>query len=432
MQDFGLTEMVEDLRKEALKQFHTKGNKKIPLSCWEVLEKVFPEGSRPLMVKEFKIDNNSWEIVINLPANLKYIDFADKVEYFSDHVGGSATIERFGQKAKLWLSDLKLEKEYAFKFDPHQFKDMFLPVVVGHGYKGLVFEDMTKFPHLFVAGNTNSGKSNFLLGLIYGLLLSAKYNPLSQVFIIVVDFMRKDFGHLKDHVLLVQDPDDVPEILNKILQVIRSRSDIIDKTNARNWKNLLTKKGYDPYENPFIVLVIDEMGEMQSKEEQLALKRICATCRAFGINVVGASQRPSTDMWSATKFKDVLMLFDGRIAFRVPDADSSAVILGKGYGQASHLPEFPGRGIYKWGSKLQEFQGMFFPEDDDKVERLMRELDDTPRKIIKWRNEYGNSINIDKQSPITFLPRQTNYQTIGGQKVLEHRANSSFGIQKGK
>ena len=188
---------------------------------------------------------------------------------------------------------------------------MDLPCAIGKTITNEVFMfDLTKAPHLLVAGATGQGKSVGLNVILTALLY--KKHPAELKFVLV-DTKQVEFAPYKPLVnhFLAQLPDadpiitDVPNAirtLNSLCKLMEVRCDLLKEVGARNIKEYNKKfierripprggHGYMPY----IVMVIDEFGDLMiesGKEAEALLLRIARLGRLVGIHMVIATRRP--------------------------------------------------------------------------------------------------------------------------------------------
>jgi DNA segregation ATPase FtsK/SpoIIIE, S-DNA-T family len=265
---------------------------------------------------------------------------------------------------------------------------MFLPVHFGYSAIGEIVKDLAG-SNLIIAGHPEAGKSNFLHGLIYGLLLSSKYNY--PVWPVIIDLKRLEYGYLEDHALIVTEIDQARETLQAINSRLNERLKTLEAVRPKVVKiQTYLKRGY---QMPFILVVIDELAELQDEECQTLLNRILRLGRAVGINVVAATQRPSSTMMKA--FGDSKAMFAATMCFHVRDAINSRMLLDND--RAALIPVVKGRAIYQWDKEL-EVQIMYFPvEEDAKLAKLMKEIEGCTKP--------GEMVFNDKRSAKRLPPR---------------------------
>lgn len=229
------------------------------------------------------------------------------------------------------------------------FKNMFkempelkLPVILGEDTFGnKVYEDLTRMPHLLVAGRTGSGKSVFLNTLITTLI--CKYSP-EELRLLMVDPKQVEFAAYEDiphlfeengeTVSIAHDADEAKTVLDIAVREMEHRFELM--------KILRTKKidDYNERSNeklPYIVFVLDEFSDLLqsgTKVERLdvekSINRIAQKARAVGIHMVLATQRPSTDVVTGLIKSNI----PARIAFSVSSAIDSRVILDESGAEA--------------------------------------------------------------------------------------------------
>jgi DNA segregation ATPase FtsK/SpoIIIE, S-DNA-T family len=227
-----------------------------------------------------------------------------------------------------------------------QKSDMELPVVLGKTISNEVYiVDLTKMPHLLVAGATGQGKSVGLNVLLTSLLY--KRHP-SQLKFILVDPKKVEmslFGKIERHYLaklpnseeaIITDTRKVVHTLNSLCIEMENRYEMLKDAGAKNLKEYNTKfvsRKLNPKEGhrflPYIVLVVDELADLMmtaGKEVETPIARLAQLARAIGIHLVVATQRPSVNVITGV----IKANFPARLSFRVTSKVDSRTILDTG------------------------------------------------------------------------------------------------------
>jgi DNA segregation ATPase FtsK/SpoIIIE, S-DNA-T family len=236
---------------------------------------------------------------------------------------------------------------------------------LGKGIDGnAVWTDLSKMPHVLVAGTTGSGKSGCVNAILSSILMQASPN---QVRLVLVDPKQVELNHYEHvpHLLtpVVTSPRLAANVLSNLIGEMESRYGIMSEARTRNLDELnrvRVKKGEAPL--PHILCVIDELADLMMvapAEVEDSIIRLAQKSRATGIHLVLATQRPSTDIITGT----IKVNIPSRIAFAVSSQTDSRVILDQGgaeslLGQGDMLFRGPG------SSKLQRIQGAFITEDE--------------------------------------------------------------------
>ncbi|MCH4167851.1 MAG: DNA translocase FtsK [Streptococcaceae bacterium] len=209
-----------------------------------------------------------------------------------------------------------------------------LEVPLGRDIEGNVRSfDLTRMPHLLVAGSTGSGKSVAINGIITSILMKAK--P-SQVKFMMVDPKMVELSVYNDipHLLtpVVTNPKKAARALQKVVEEMERRYELFSILGVRNLagyqeKMLESQKSDEILENlPLIVVIVDELADLMmvaSKEVEDAIIRLGQKARAAGIHMILATQRPSTDVISGLIKANV----PSRMAFAVSSGIDSRTIL---------------------------------------------------------------------------------------------------------
>lgn len=230
--------------------------------------------------------------------------------------------------------------------DKYKHGKMDLPVALGKTIANEVFiADLTKMPHLLIAGATGQGKSVGINTILMSLLY--KKHP-SQVKLVLIDPKKVElfpYGQLSNHFLaflpdqeepIITETKKVVNTLNSLCIEMDQRYDLLKKAHARNIQEYNKKfiaRQLNPNNGhrflPFIVLVIDEFADLimtAGKEVELPIARLAQLARAVGIHLIIATQRPSVNIITGV----IKANFPARLAFRVTSKVDSRTILDAG------------------------------------------------------------------------------------------------------
>ena len=191
-----------------------------------------------------------------------------------------------------------------------------------------VVADLTKMPHMLVAGTTGSGKSVCLASIITCFVMNNSPATLRLAILDpkMVELVRfNGLPHIMGKV--ETEIERMLAVLRWALAEMDSRYRLLETANARDLKSYnrkAEKRGQEPM--PHVVIVIDELADlMMSAPDQTehSLVRLAQMARAVGIHLIVATQRPSTDVVTGL----IKANFPARIAFSVASAVDSRVIL---------------------------------------------------------------------------------------------------------
>ncbi|MEW8957833.1 MAG: FtsK/SpoIIIE domain-containing protein [Moorella sp. (in: firmicutes)] len=345
---------------------HRPGNE-IPAAVLDTFDALGFEtkaGLKPVLAHKHKTPCG-WHLVFNLPPGISKRDVEAKLDHFQEQTNGSIELFANGSKLHMDIRTTSLPEKVPYEWDPAEYPKMALPLPIGQTLSGLLVVDLSRLPHLFVAGNTGGGKTTFLRVAAVSLLSSG------NVLLVIIDLKGLDFYHLhlSRHALVV---DTDTGALGLLAALNREHNRRKEKLKAAGVVKLQDYPGDDL---PWIVVIIDELAELQDKEAQELLNRLARLSRATGICLIAATQRPSHTLFQ--KFTDTRMLFAGRLCFHMPKPEDSRLILDSD--AASKLPpNIPGRGIWKWDRQV-EVQGMMLT-----VEQAKRELANVPPRVVDW------------------------------------------------
>ncbi len=225
--------------------------------------------------------------------------------------------------------------------ESHQFKNSTskLTIALGKTIAGDVYTvDLSKMPHLLIAGATGSGKSVCINMIISSILYRAKPN---EVKFVLVDPKKLELSTYKSlvsyHLITSEDldeyvvtrADNAIVALRSIEMEMERRYDILSGATVRNIEEYNKKviKGHlDKEYLPYIVIVIDELADLMvtsAKEVEDPITRLAQMARAVGIHLIIATQRPSVDVITGV----IKANFPARIAFQVTSKIDSRTIL---------------------------------------------------------------------------------------------------------
>lgn len=221
-----------------------------------------------------------------------------------------------------------------------------LPIAIGKTISNEPYvTDLTKMPHLLMAGATGQGKSVGLNAIITSLLY--KKHP-SELKFVMVDPKKVElslYNKIERHYLaklpdseeaIITDTRKVVRTLNSLCIEMDARYDLLKNAQVKNIKEYNPKfcqRRLNPEEGhhymPYIVLVIDEFADLimtAGKEIEMPIARLAQLARAVGIHLIIATQRPSVNIITGI----IKANFPARIAFRVTSKIDSRTILDTG------------------------------------------------------------------------------------------------------
>ena len=278
-----------------------------------------------------------------------------------------------------------------------------IPICIGKDISGNIeVIDLSKTPHLLVAGTTGSGKSVFINTLLASLLY--KFSP-KELRLILIDpkmlelSVYNDIAHLLTPV--VTDPRKSIIALKWVCKEMERRYTLMNELNTRSLE------GYNQAaveKIPYIVVFIDEMADLMmtaGKDVEHYVQRLAQMARACGIHLVMATQRPSVDIITGS----IKANFPSRVSFQVASKYDSRTVLGE-----SGAEQLLGNGdmlMSKNGSNLIRYQSAFI--SDNEVNKLIKEIKSSQKveylqeldEIIKNNDENFDSLSDEDEDLIT-------------------------------
>ena len=283
-----------------------------------------------------------------------------------------------------------------------------LEIPLGKAVNGTVRSfDLTRMPHLLVAGSTGSGKSVAVNGIISSILMKASPD---QVKFMMIDPKMVELSVYNDipHLLIpvVTNPRKAARALQKVVDEMEKRYELFSQVGVRNLEGYNAKvEEFNSRSDekqiplPLIVVIVDELADLMmvaSKEVEDAIIRLGQKARAAGIHMILATQRPSVDVISGLIKANV----PSRVAFAVASGTDSRTILGE-----NGAEKLLGRGdmlFHPIGeSAPMRLQGSFISDDD--VER-----------IVQFVKEQADAAYDDTFDPGEVSDSDTDYGANGG------------------
>ena len=254
---------------------------------------------------------------------------------------------------------------------------MELPLILGKSIEGeTVLQDLTKMPHVLIAGATGSGKSVGVNTFIAGLLYSVPPSLLKFVMIDPKKIELAAYARIASHyVAMPPEADDA--IITDVAQALGTlksceremelRYDLLAKAQVRSireYNKRFKAGGLDSEDDhrllPYIIVVVDELADLMmtaGKDIEGPIARLAQMARAVGIHLILATQRPSVDVITGL----IKANFPARIAYQVASKIDSRTILDQNGAQG-----LVGNGdmLYMLGSKIVRLQGPFVSNEE--------------------------------------------------------------------
>ena len=189
--------------------------------------------------------------------------------------------------------------------------------------------DLSKMPHLLIAGATNSGKSVCIHSIVCSLIM---HSTPAQVRLIMIDpkqvelLLYKDIPHLL--IPVISDPRKAAGALAWVVQEMDERYRKFSEAEANNIEIYNEINAGTEEVLPYIVVIIDEMADLMQvcrKDVEASISRMAALARAAGIYMVVATQRPSVDVITGVVKNNI----PSRIAFAVSSGNDSRTIIDR-------------------------------------------------------------------------------------------------------
>ena len=263
--------------------------------------------------------------------------------------------------------------------------------------------DISKMPHLLVAGATGSGKSVCINSFIGSILM--QYRP-DEIKLVLIDPKKVELSNYNGvpHLLcpVVTDPKKASAALQKIVTEMERRYDKFEDCKVKNigdYNDMIDAGNKQHPDTPekrmsYIVVIIDELADLMvvaKKDVEDSIMRITQMARAAGIHLIVATQRPSTDVITGVVKANI----PSRISFAVSSQIDSRTILDHGgaekllgKGDMLYLPMGENAPI--------RIQGCFI--SDDEIRRL---IEFVCKEQIAQYDETMTEAPVDDHNPVS-------------------------------
>ena len=266
--------------------------------------------------------------IINLSDDLALALRAKRIRIVAPIPGKAAIgIEIPNQTARMvYIKDI-------LNSDVYSDSRLHLPLALGKTISGRpMAADLSKMPHLLIAGATGSGKSVCINTIITSLLYRLHPKQLKFIFIdpkMLELTMYAGLPHLGRPV--VTNPKRAEKVLADAVAEMEKRYKTLAGQAVRNIEDFNAKQKRDDDKLPYIVIIVDELADMMvaaaSSRIEMLITRLAQMARAVGIHLVLATQRPSVDVITGL----IKANFPARIAFQVASkVDSRTILDGNG------------------------------------------------------------------------------------------------------
>jgi DNA segregation ATPase FtsK/SpoIIIE-like protein len=268
-----------------------------------------------------------------------------------------------------------------------------LPMIIGQNISGVPYvTDITKMPHLLIAGQTGSGKSVCINSLICSLLMTRTPEELR---LILVDPKKVELAIYEGipHLLspVVTESKEAVKALYWATQEMDRRYRLLSKIEGtRNLDSFNTRIAAGKYKEgiltederkplPFIVIIVDELADLMitaSKDVETLIQRIAQLGRAAGVHLIVATQRPSVDIITGP----IKANLTSRISFRTIQSTDSRTILGH-VGAEKLLGMGDMLFLRNGAPDIERYHGAFLSEED--VEAIVGDINKQNIEIEK-------------------------------------------------
>ncbi len=340
------------------------------------------EDKTAIVIKEQKKDNVT-TLVLHLPDGLSQEDFEKNQQALEQSLNAKITFG-FNKNLIMKLVDMNLKSMYPFEFKQLSDTEAF----VGKGYEDDFILDISKDQHLIVAGETESGKSSFLVSMVLSYILS-KHN----IELHLIDFqditlcMFEDCKKVKSYGSTIDDFDKLMDYLEeeseRRLKLFKSVNNKVYVEKIETWNRLFPARKI-----PFIAVVIDEgLTLADCSDVMTKFRQRVAKDRKTGIHYILSLQRPSADIVAGS----IKSNMSTRIAFKCVSKVDSEVILGGLHG--AEKIKHKGRFLARYRGELKEYQALYI--NPDKIKQILKD-----NNLLRDRKQPKAAEPIDRKKII--------------------------------
>jgi len=302
-----------------------------------------------------------------------------------------------------------------------------LAFALGRNVEGkIILADLSKMPHLLIAGATGSGKSVCIHAIISSFLLK---NSPASLRLVLIDPKRVELARYNGipHLLtpVITDHKKVLPVLRWIINEMNRRYDLLSDYQARDIEGYNLKalnKKEEPL--PYIVLIIDELADLMiyyGRDLETFIIRIAQMARATGIHLIVSTQRPSVEVITGLIKANIT----ARIAFQVASQVDSRTILDiagadklLGHGDMLYLsPE---------SSKPRRIQGAYISENE--IDRLVEWINKSSQAL----ETNGLAIDLEGFIAESSSQEQINLETLEEEEDILYPEAYEVVVKAGK
>ncbi len=298
--------------------------------------------------------DNSKDYVLSMPKGLCLEQFKQKEQNISQAMNASVKFDYNNGVLIMSTKEGKIHKTYPFT---QIHTENPLEIILGYSLDGIVTLDLASAPspHLLVAGETNSGKSVLLRGIITQLILDK-----TDIELYLIDPKRVEFSIFRRCKLVrgfAREDDEIRAMLSEITFETDNRYRKLERAGCTNIKSY-NRKVKDKLK--YMLIVVDEFADLADNDDIIdSVHYIARKARAVGIHLILATQRPDKDILNGKIKANIGNVLGLKTSTNV----NSEIIIGK-YG-LEKLRGF-GHGLLKNGSDFTELQSMMIEEDEAK------------------------------------------------------------------
>lgn len=333
------------------------------------------DGKLPKVVKKDREKHTTLEL--RLPPGISQKHFEEKKLELEQ--GLNCKIElTFDKNLKMKLIEMNLKNLYDYTFKEFEKP---LQVYIGESFDGPFTIDLTKCPHIIIAGETDSGKSSCIDTICTSLIMNKH-----DIDLHLIDFQAVTLGKYEDCKKVKsygENPEDLDELLDELESENKRRRDLFRSVKSKvfvdkisEWNRLFPERALS-----YKVIIIDEFARLAEKDYEHILQKFRSRVsmdRKVGFHYIASMQRPDTSIIDGA----IKANMPTRLAYKTTSPVDSEVILG-GLRGAERL-KIQGRFLAKYCGEVKEVHGVYIEPDE-------------VRKLLKKHNKFKSKADIKNE-----------------------------------
>lgn len=341
----------------------------------------------PKYIKKRKT-NYGYCVAFKLPPGLSTKDFDKNKLAIEQYLNKDIEIDYRNHRVFLKVYENRLDPKQEFRIIETS-KITEFPIGVTFGDR-IVTVDLEEVVHLLVAGQTGSGKSTLIRGIITNLIQDKKNSKRIKLYLHLIDLKNgAEFNVFRNSKMVKTFSRDIKEaelVLNKLVDEVERRYNLFFENNVVNIQEYNKLKGIRRLS--YEICIIDEFADLQDEKGSISIiEHLARKSRAAGIHLILATQRPSADIINGNIKANVpciigLKTMNSLNSRIIIDQDGLETLRGRGHGylQYSDLTEFQSMNLSIEGAR--ELIKDTYIEKPTSIKNLIKDKQKKPVGVI--------------------------------------------------